>query len=130
MSKKKFPAGWDQSRVKKVLEHYESQDEEEAVAEDEAAAVQAVREVDFGALEGDERFRVADDLHAVLNGDLVVLVDVNLHVERAQKVVFVGPNGSGKSTLLRLAAELIAPREGTSRHADWHPRPFDDADVH
>ena len=37
MSKKKFPAGWDQSRVKKVLEHYQSQSDEEAVAEDEAA---------------------------------------------------------------------------------------------
>lgn len=37
MSKKKFPPGWDESRVRKVLEHYESQSEEEAVAEDEAA---------------------------------------------------------------------------------------------
>lgn len=37
MSKKKFPAAWDESRIKKVLEHYESQGEKEAVAEDEAA---------------------------------------------------------------------------------------------
>ena len=37
MSKKKFPSGWNESRVRKVLEHYESQSEEEAVAEDEAA---------------------------------------------------------------------------------------------
>ena len=36
MSDQKFPPGWDQSRVEKVLEHYESQDELEAVAEDEA----------------------------------------------------------------------------------------------
>ena len=33
----KFPQGWDESRVKRVLEHYERQSEEEAVAEDEAA---------------------------------------------------------------------------------------------
>ncbi len=33
----KFPAGWDKKRVKRVLEHYESQPEDEAVAEDEAA---------------------------------------------------------------------------------------------
>jgi len=33
----KFPEGWDESRVKRVLAHYESQSEEEAVAEDEAA---------------------------------------------------------------------------------------------
>jgi len=32
-----YPKGWDESRVKRVLEHYESQSEEEAVAEDEAA---------------------------------------------------------------------------------------------
>ena len=33
----KFPTGWDEKRVKRVLEHYESQSEDEAVAEDEAA---------------------------------------------------------------------------------------------
>ncbi len=37
MKQSKFPPGWDEERVKKVLAHYESQTEEEAVAEDEAA---------------------------------------------------------------------------------------------
>ena len=38
MTKKtNFPPGWDESRVKRVLEHYESQSEYEALAEDEAA---------------------------------------------------------------------------------------------
>ena len=32
-----LPPDWDQERVRKVLEHYESQTETEAVAEDEAA---------------------------------------------------------------------------------------------
>lgn len=36
MSKPKYPAGWDKSRVQKLIQHYESQSEEEAVAEDEA----------------------------------------------------------------------------------------------
>ena len=36
MKQSKFPAGWDEQRVRRVLEHYESQTEEEAVAEDEA----------------------------------------------------------------------------------------------
>jgi type II secretory pathway component PulC len=41
MSKRtKFPDGWDESRVKRVLEHYEGQSEEQAVAEDEAASEQ------------------------------------------------------------------------------------------
>ncbi len=37
MRKTKFPPGWDEERVRKVLAHYEEQTEEEAVAEDEAA---------------------------------------------------------------------------------------------
>jgi len=32
-----FPPSWDAERVRRVLAHYESQSEEEAVAEDEAA---------------------------------------------------------------------------------------------
>ena len=37
MKQTKFPPGWDEERVRRVLAHYESQSEEEAVAEDEAA---------------------------------------------------------------------------------------------
>jgi len=33
----KFPPGWDEDRVRRVIAHYEYQTEEEAVAEDEAA---------------------------------------------------------------------------------------------
>jgi len=33
----RFPKGWDERRVRRVLEHYESQSEAEAIAEDEAA---------------------------------------------------------------------------------------------
>jgi len=35
--KNRFPFGWDEARVRTVLEHYEQQTEDEAVAEDEAA---------------------------------------------------------------------------------------------
>lgn len=35
--KNRFPPGWDEQRVRRVLEHYEGQSEEEAMAEDEAA---------------------------------------------------------------------------------------------
>ena len=37
MKRNKFPPGWNEERVKRVLAHYESQSEDEAVAEDEAA---------------------------------------------------------------------------------------------
>lgn len=38
MKKDTFPPGWDENRVREVLGHYETQSEEEAVAEDEAAS--------------------------------------------------------------------------------------------
>jgi len=37
MKQANFPQGWDEERVRRVLEHYERQSDEEAVAEDEAA---------------------------------------------------------------------------------------------
>lgn len=37
MSDSSFPNGWDSDRVRRVLQHYEEQSAEEAVAEDEAA---------------------------------------------------------------------------------------------
>jgi hypothetical protein len=33
----RFPAGWNEARVQRVLDHYEEQSDVEAVAEDEAA---------------------------------------------------------------------------------------------
>ncbi len=40
MTKKKkqtYPAGWDEERIRKLAEHYDSQTEDEQVAEHEAA---------------------------------------------------------------------------------------------
>jgi hypothetical protein len=37
MSGTRFPPGWDEARVRRVLDHYDAQTDEEAVAEDEAA---------------------------------------------------------------------------------------------
>jgi hypothetical protein len=37
MKRNRFPTGWDEARVQSVLQHYEQQTEDEAVAEDEAA---------------------------------------------------------------------------------------------
>lgn len=35
--KSQFPPGWDEARVRRVLEHYGSQSDEAALAEDEAS---------------------------------------------------------------------------------------------
>ena len=37
MKQSRFPPGWDEERVQRVLAHYETQTGTEAVAEDEAA---------------------------------------------------------------------------------------------
>jgi hypothetical protein len=36
MTNNKLPEGWDKARVRRVLEHYEQQSDEEAMLEDEA----------------------------------------------------------------------------------------------
>ncbi len=37
MSNQKYPPGWDEARVKRLIDHYEQMDEDAQVAEDEAA---------------------------------------------------------------------------------------------
>ena len=37
MSEKQFPPGWNEERVRRVLQHYDSQSDDEALAEDEAS---------------------------------------------------------------------------------------------
>ena len=45
-------------------------------------------------------------------GDLHVLRDVTLAVERGERIVICGPSGSGKSTLIRCINRLEAPHSG------------------
>jgi len=37
MKQTRYPKGWDEERVRRALDYYENQTEDEAVAEDEAA---------------------------------------------------------------------------------------------
>ncbi len=37
MKRNRFPAGWNEARVRRVLDHYERQTDNQAAAEDEAA---------------------------------------------------------------------------------------------
>jgi len=45
MTTQHFPSGWDEERIRRVLAHYETQTEEEAVAEDERAFEERERTV-------------------------------------------------------------------------------------
>ena len=37
MKQTKYPAGWNERKVRRLVKHYESQTEDEAIVEDEAA---------------------------------------------------------------------------------------------
>jgi len=44
---------------------------------------------------------------------VVVFRDLNLHIERGDRIALVGPNGAGKSTLMRMLSGEEAPDTGT-----------------
>jgi ATP-binding cassette subfamily F protein 3 len=46
-------------------------------------------------------------------GPLTVFRDVNLHIERGDRIALVGPNGAGKSTLMRMLSGEEGPDSGT-----------------
>jgi len=48
-------------------------------------------------------------------GDQQLLEDLDLVIERKERVALLGPNGAGKSTIMRLAAGELDPRSGTVR---------------
>jgi branched-chain amino acid transport system ATP-binding protein len=47
----------------------------------------------------------------VFYGDVQILWDVSLSVEKKEIITVLGPNGSGKSTLLRTIVNLILPKK-------------------
>jgi ATP-binding cassette subfamily F protein 3 len=48
-------------------------------------------------------------------GDLEVLKDISMHIERGDRIALVAPNGAGKSTLMRMLAGAEAPDRGERR---------------
>src|SRR5215211_1196260 len=55
-----------------------------------------------------------DVLHAYGAGE-PLLEDLDLVVERGERVALLGPNGTGKSTIMRLATAELSPQSGTVR---------------
>ena len=53
------------------------------------------------------------DVGKAYGGNVEVLKDINLDIDRGELIVFVGPSGCGKSTLLRMIAGLEQITSGT-----------------
>jgi len=49
-------------------------------------------------------------------GDVQVLDDLSMHLDREEIVCLIGPNGAGKSTVLRVVFGLLAPWSGSVRY--------------
>jgi len=61
-------------------------------------------------------------------GDLHVLQDINLTINKGEVVVVIGPSGSGKSTLCRAINRLETIQEGTIK-LDGQPLPDEGKDL-
>ena len=62
-------------------------------------------------------------------GELSVLRDVNLLMQKGDALAIVGPSGSGKSTLLYLLGALERPTAGSYRLGDQEPFRLGDAEL-
>ena len=68
---------------------------------EQAESVDAFSELTISNL----KFRYAENNQLVLN-------NVNLHINKGEKIAFVGYNGAGKTTLIKLIMRLYDPMEG------------------
>src|SRR5690606_13643505 len=49
-------------------------------------------------------------------GDLAVVKDFSVRIQRGDRIGLVGPNGAGKTTLLKMLTGELAPDSGSVRH--------------
>lgn len=63
-------------------------------------------------IRGFEKLQLRDVSYAYPGKEAVALSQINLTIERGQKIAIVGGSGAGKSTLLDILLGLIAPSDG------------------
>lgn len=63
-----------------------------------------------------------ENIHHAYGDNVVYRGDLELEIERGERIVLVGPNGAGKSTLLKLLAGVLPVQSGT-RELGYHVHP-------
>jgi len=117
------------ARQERFIERFRAKPSKATAVKSREKAIAKIERIEHTRKDAEVRFHLAADGRSERDvlllehvghayGDNIVLIDVSLHVERAQKVVLVGPNGSGKSTLLKIVAGALAPDEGAVRWAE------------
>lgn len=122
--------GREIAKQEKFIERFRAKATKTTAAQSREKALAKVERIQHTRKDPEVNFRIA--AHGRTERDVLVLkhvshaydtelvlLDVNLHIERGQKVVLMGPNGSGKSTLLKIAARKIVPTEG---QVEWAER--------
>ena len=61
-----------------------------------------------------QRVMTLENVHQAY-GDYIVYTNLNLKIEKQQRIVLVGPNGAGKSTLLKILAGKVPIQEGSRK---------------
>ena len=56
-----------------------------------------------------------ENLSYVYSDGTIALTDINLDINKGDRIAILGPNGAGKSTLLKIIAGLMFPYEGNVR---------------
>ncbi len=58
-------------------------------------------------------------------GDLMVVSDLNIHIQKGEITTIIGPNGSGKSTVLKALTRLLKYRAGVVHVMERDLRDYD-----
>jgi len=96
-----YPTGWNEERVRHLLQHYETQTEEEAVAEDEAA------------------FRRRDQTVMVVPKTLVLRITRMIATEGLRKQSVSGRPNTSQASGVKRADGGSARRRGGPRRNKW-----------
>ena len=89
----------------------------EALREKRRTAMRAQGNVSLSAGDADASGKLVIEVKGLYKsfGDRPIVSDLNLRVQRGDRIAITGPNGAGKTTLIRLITGQLVPDAGTVR---------------